>query len=122
MKRSIASFPSVALSVVLIGLAPVGAAFAQSAAPEKAAVCTACHGERGAKPIAPTYPVLAGQYANYIERALREYKSGDRKNPIMGAQAAALSEDDIKALASYFADQESPLYTPMVGEATPETP
>src|SRR3546814_17357739 len=72
--------------------------------------------------IAPTYPVLAGQYMNYLERALLEYKTGDRKNPIMAAQAASLSEDDIKALATYFAEQESPLYTPIVGDATPETP
>lgn len=118
MKRSIASF----LSFAVLGFAPAGAALAQSAAPEKAAVCTACHGEHGAKPIAPNYPVLAGQYANYLERALHEYKSGDRKNPIMAAQAASLSEDDIKALAQYFADAQSPLYTPMVGDATPETP
>lgn len=118
MKRSISTL----LSFALLGLAPAGVAFAQSATPEKAAVCTACHGEHGAKPIAPNYPVLAGQYANYLERALHEYKSGDRKNPIMGAQAASLSEDDIKALAQYFADSESPLYTPSVGDATPETP
>jgi cytochrome c553 len=121
MKRSIASFPSLVLSAALLGLAPAGAALAQGATPEKAAVCAACHGERGAKPIAPNYPVLAGQYANYLERALHEYKSGDRKNPIMGAQAASLSEDDIKALATYFAEQDSPLYTPSVGDA-PQQP
>src|SRR3546814_18248486 len=91
---------TLALSFALLGLAPAGSALAQSAAPEKAATCTACHGERGAKPIAPTYPVLAGQYMNYLERALLEYKTGDRKNPIMAAQAASLSEDDIKALAT----------------------
>lgn len=118
MKRSIAY----TLSIALLGLAPASVVFAQSAAPEKAATCAACHGEHGAKPIAPNYPVLAGQYMNYLERALHEYKSGERKNPIMAAQAASLSEDDIKTLASYFAEQDSPLYTPMVGEATPETP
>lgn len=74
--------------------------------------CAACHGPGGGKPIMPTYPVLAGQYANYIEHALKAYRSGDRKNPIMGAQAATLSDDDIKALADYFSKQTSPLYTP----------
>jgi cytochrome c553 len=39
----------------------------------------------------------------------------------MGAQAASLSEDDIKALANYFAAQDSPLYTPSVGDA-PQQP
>ena len=108
------------IALAMLSLAPVGAAFAQAAAPEKAAVCTSCHGERGAKPIAPTYPVLAGQYANYLEHALHEYKAGTRKNPIMAAQAAALSDDDIKALAHYFSMQDSPLYTPSIasGRAT----
>lgn len=109
------------LSAMLLAL-PAGAALAQTAAPEKAAVCTSCHGERGAKPIAPTYPVLAGQYANYLEHALHEYKGGQRKNPIMAAQAAALSDEDIKALAQYFSTQESPLYTPTISQDKPETP
>jgi cytochrome c553 len=104
------------IALAMLSLAPVGAAFAQAAAPEKAAVCASCHGEHGAKPIAPTYPVLAGQYANYLEHALHEYKAGTRKNPIMAAQAAALSDDDIKALAHYFSSQESPLYTPTIAK------
>jgi len=81
---------------------------------DKAAACTACHGPNGAKPIAPDYPVLAGQYANYLEHALKEYKGGLRKNPIMAGQVAALTDADIKALAAYFAGQLSPLYTPIV--------
>lgn len=81
---------------------------------EKAAACAACHGANGAKPIAPDYPVLAGQYANYLEHALKEYKGGLRKNPIMAGQVAALSDADIKTLAAYFAGQQSPLYTPIV--------
>lgn len=104
------------ITIALLGLMPATAALAaeQAAAPEKAAVCTACHGPNGAKPIAPTYPVLAGQYDSYIERALHEYKSGDRKNPIMAAQAATLSDAEIKALAHYFSLQEGPLYTPTI--------
>ena len=89
-------------------------AFAGEDIAAKAAPCAACHGERGAKPILPAYPVLAGQYANYLEHALKEYKSGARKNAIMAGQAAALSKQDIKALARYFADQPGPLYTPSV--------
>ena len=34
-------------------------------------------------PVDPTYPKLAGQYADYLEKALRDYQSGGRKNPIM---------------------------------------
>lgn len=74
-------------------------------------VCQSCHGEHGAKPILPEYPVLAGQYANYIEHALKDYRSGARKNAVMKAQAANLSDGDIAAVAQYFAHQQSPLYT-----------
>lgn len=108
------------ITIALLGLLPATAALAAetAAAPEKAAVCAACHGPNGAKPIAPNYPVLAGQYDNYLERALHDYKSGARKNPIMGAQAAGLSDADIKALAHYFSQQQGSLYTPTVHTAT----
>lgn len=82
--------------------------------PEKAAACAACHGEGGAKPIAPTYPILAGQYANYLEHSLLEYRDGRRKNAVMAAQAASLSKEDIRALSRYFATQPGPLHTPRI--------
>ena len=85
---------------------------------EKATACAACHGANGAKPILPEYPVLAGQYRNYLEHALHEYKSGQRKSAIMAGLAAPLSDEDIKALALYFSQQQSPLYTPSVHGAT----
>jgi len=102
---------------ILLGLSATAAA-AEVAVPEKAAACAACHGEGGAKPIMPAYPVLAGQYANYLERSLHEYQDGHRKNPIMAAQAAALTKDEIKALAHYFAAQPGPLYTPSIAGAS----
>lgn len=80
-------------------------------------VCQSCHGEKGAKPILPQYPVLAGQYTDYLEHSLKDYRSGQRKNAVMKAQAANLSDADIKALAKYFSRQESPLYTPALPAA-----
>lgn len=89
-------------------------AFAGDAAtPEKVTVCAACHGADG-KAILPIYPHLAGQYANYLEQALREYRAGTRKNPVMGAQAATLTDADIRQLAAYYAAQQGPLHTPNV--------
>ncbi|WP_420467402.1 c-type cytochrome [Panacagrimonas sp.] len=99
-----------ALALVALALPAV----AETAVPEKAALCAACHGEAGAKPIMPAYPVLAGQYANYLEHSLKEYKSGVRKNPIMTAQAATLTNEEIRALSQYYAAQEGPLYTPSI--------
>ncbi|MGB1561813.1 MAG: c-type cytochrome [Sinimarinibacterium flocculans] len=101
--------------IALLALLPLGA-FAQ--APEKAAACAACHGEGGAKPILPEYPVLAGQYANYLEHSLRGYRDGERKNAIMAAQAGALSDADIRELSRYFAAQPGSLYTPSVHAAS----
>ena len=70
---------------------------------EKAKTCAACHGEDGNAAANAMYPRLAGQYHDYLARALHEYKSGERKNPIMAGFAATLSEAEIQALASYFA-------------------
>jgi len=84
---------------------------AAAATPEKVTTCAACHGVDG-KSTQPIYPNLAGQYANYLEQALKEYRAGARKNPIMGAQAVSLSDADIRELSAYFAAQPGTLYTP----------
>jgi cytochrome c553 len=73
---------------------------------EKAAqVCAACHGAEGNKPSAPDQPVLAGQYYDYLVRALTDYKIGRRNNPIMKGFAGQLSKDDIEDLAAWFSSQ-----------------
>ena len=66
-------------------------------------VCAACHGKDGNTPIDPTYPKLAGQYQDYLEHSLLDYKHDRRNNPIMGAQAKPLSRADIRNLAAYYA-------------------
>lgn len=78
---------------------------------EKSATCVACHGDDG-KGTAPEFPVLAGQYASYLEQSLKQYQTGERKNAIMMGFAAALSEQDIKDLAAYYSKLKSDLTTP----------
>lgn len=73
-------------------------------APEKAQLCLACHGDDGMG-VDPSYPVLAGQHASYLERALKDYRSGARKNPIMGGFAGGLSDSDIEQLAQWYASK-----------------
>ena len=68
----------------------------------KAQQCAACHGADGNKTLDNTFPRLAGQYPDYLSKALLEYKSGKRKNAIMGGQAQTLTEQDIANLAVYF--------------------
>lgn len=72
---------------------------------EKSAVCAACHGQDGVSPVAD-FPKLAGQHEDYLLRALKDYKLGNRKNPIMGGQVANLSEQDMADLAAYFSSQQ----------------
>ncbi|HRK57227.1 MAG TPA: cytochrome c, partial [Burkholderiaceae bacterium] len=57
--------------------------------------CVACHDQDGNTPAAPGYPKLAGQYPDYLAKAMRDYQTGARKNPIMGAIAQPLSKADI---------------------------
>ena len=72
-------------------------------------VCAACHGLDGATPTTPDYPKLAGQYPDYLSKALRDYKSGARKNPIMAGMAQGLTEKDIENVSQYFYAQPSNL-------------
>ena len=73
---------------------------------QKAAqVCVACHGVDGNKPSAPDQPVLAGQYYDYLVRALGDYKNGRRTNPIMKGFASQLSKQDIEDVAAWFSSQ-----------------
>ena len=91
--------------IAAAGLAVAGNAVAGGDAAkgkEKAAGCSACHGADGNTPLSPEYPRLAGQPDDYLEKALRDYKSGKRKNPLMGPQAQNLSKQDMKDLAAYF--------------------
>ena len=80
-----------------------------AAGKKKAGTCAACHGD-GNKTLNDTYPKLAGQYPEYLSKAMHEYKSGKRKNAIMGAQAQALSEQDIADLAAYFGAQQAQIH------------
>jgi cytochrome c553 len=76
---------------------------------QKSTVCAACHGADFNMPISPDIPRLAGQHEDYIARALTDYKSGERKNPVMGGQAAALSEQDIQDVAAYIGNLKGSL-------------
>jgi len=71
------------------------------AAKKLAEPCQACHGANGVA-TAPIYPHLAGQYADYLARALHEYRDGGRNNPIMAVYVEKLSDQDIAELAAYF--------------------
>ena len=93
---------------LLLAFAP--AAFAASGDPsvgkKKSGPCAACHGAEGVSP-SPDFPNLAGQYPDYLETAMKHYKNGKRKNPIMAEQVKNLSDKDMMDLAAYFASQRA---------------
>jgi len=78
---------------------------------KKAAECASCHGKTGDGE-QTAFPKLAGQYESYIARALIDYRSGDRQNPIMSGFAANLTIAEIEGLAAWFASQSGGLSAP----------
>lgn len=102
----------VLLTLGICGLVVTTAAGAGNAAngKQKSQACIACHAEDG-NSTNPQFPRLAGQHADYLVKALRDYKSGERKNAIMAPFAASLSPQDMDDLAAYFAQQKG-LSTP----------
>ncbi len=96
-------------SAALVFTATTHAAGDAAAGKSKSAVCAACHGADGNKPIDANTPKLAGQHQDYMAKVLRDYRSGARTNAIMGAQAAALKDQDIDDLSAYFSSQKGDL-------------
>lgn len=68
----------------------------------KSAACAACHGVNG-KSSMPTNPHLAGQQEMYLVKAIKDYRDGKRKDPMMSTMAANLSDADIADLAAFYA-------------------
>jgi len=100
--------------LIVLALGVAGAAQAKGNADkgkEKASqVCAACHGPEGNKPSAPDQPILAGQHYDYLVKALSDYKSGKRANPIMKGMASTLTRQDIEDIAAWFSSQKSNLH------------
>jgi cytochrome c553 len=94
----------VALAAFVLSAPAIAAKGNPEAGKAKAEPCKACHGETGAS-ASPEFPKIGGQHADYLIVALRHYKLGKRKNPIMAGQVANLSEADMRDLAAWYASQ-----------------
>ncbi len=68
-------------------------------------VCAACHAVDGNSAIAAN-PKLAGLNAEYLNKQLTDFKSGDRKNAVMSGMVATLTPQDMLNLAAYYSDQQ----------------
>ena len=86
------------------------AADPNAALPRIKEVCQACHGMDGNSQLADN-PKLGGQYPDYLAKALRDYQSGLRKNPVMAGFVDKLSKQEIENLAAYYSSQPAALVT-----------
>lgn len=76
-----------------------------AAAPEKTAVCGACHGPDG-NSMVPIFPKLAGQGQRYLLKQLHEIKDGKRLVPEMTGMLSDLNEQDLADIAAYYSVQK----------------
>jgi cytochrome c553 len=72
-------------------------------------VCAACHGADG-NSTAPANPKIAGQFVEYLNKQLRDFKAESGKTParqsaVMNGMVANLSDKDMKSVAAYYAGQ-----------------
>jgi len=97
----------ISLAAGLVFVMSSGAFAADGAAIYASKGCAACHGADGKTPIMGAYPKIAGQNLDYMIQQLNDIKSGARNNgqsaPMKGIMAA-VSDDEIKAIAAYLSE------------------
>ncbi len=65
-----------------------------------------CHTNDGSRGT-PAFPILQGQHASYLVKQLSEFKAGKRENAIMKGIASALSDDDMRSVAAFYASKQA---------------
>jgi cytochrome c553 len=110
------------LSLFVVLFAAQGAGHAQGLTEpppeiaEKVALCDFCHGNDGL-PVVEEVPIIAGQHMFYMLTQLRDFRAERRSNEVMTQIAKDLSDDEMKALATYFSEQQWPNYHEAASEA-----
>jgi cytochrome c553 len=87
---------------VKCAITPIADREPASATQAALAKCTACHGPNGVSSNR-SWPNLAGLTKDYLVNALKAYKSGERKHPMMTPVAKDLSDTDAEDAAAYYA-------------------
>lgn len=96
-------FRALALALGMTAAVSAHAGSMTAALNAKFGVCFSCHGVDG-HAILPNYPNLAGQNKEYLALTLRQFRDGQRPDPVMSAMAKPLSDSDIDQISMYFAD------------------
>lgn len=96
--------------------APAAKVDALSAGKTATASCAACHGDTGVSKI-PGMPNLVGQSPAYLVAAMAAYKTGQRQSDMMKALVGALSNQEMKNIALFYALQKPvAAQTPVTGD------
>ena len=90
-----------AITLAITGMSPALQAGDASAGKTKSAACAGCHGANGMAGN-KNYPNLAGQNEGYLIKATKDYRDGNRKDPMMASFVKGLSDADIANLSAYY--------------------
>ncbi|MEO5343113.1 MAG: c-type cytochrome [Gammaproteobacteria bacterium SHHR-1] len=92
-------------TLLACSLALSGATFAAPSGAMLGNTCAGCHGTNG-NSVGPASPTIAGMDTEVFIDAMTTYKDDSRPSTIMGRLAKGYSEDEIAAMAEYFAGQK----------------
>jgi len=107
-------------STIGVGLAVAAVpAYAADDIEAKVQSCAACHGQNGVPTDPKTIPIIWGQDQSYLFKQLRNYRNGERDNPIMSPIAKSLAQEDLRKIAAYFAAKSWPPQQRAAATATP---
>jgi len=81
----------------------IGAEIVAQGTTRGAVACARCHGFDGASDGSGAFPRVDGQSAQYLAQQLRNFASGARQNALMEPIAKGLNDDEIDAVAQYYA-------------------
>jgi len=95
----------VCVSVVISGYALPGVAQDKNAARDLAASCFTCHGTNG-NSVGNVPPSIAGRDRAELVQMLQDFKTGKRPATIMHQQAKGYTDEQLAAIAGYFAAQK----------------
>lgn len=66
--------------------------------------CAGCHGTNGSS-VGPASPTIAGISPDYFVESMEAYRSGERPSTIMTRIAKGYTDEEIKLMADFFAQQ-----------------
>jgi len=112
--------------LILIAVACVGGAPARAAdepAPldsidQRVKACTPCHGQEGRATNFGYYPRIAGKPAGYLYNQLLNFRDGRRHFPMMTYLTERHTQEYLREIATYFANQQLPYPTPQAPKVT----